>query len=314
VWVHIAGSKANMGEVKAKAAIFCYPLLGARGFVVRLLESRKLMVVYSISVVDDRLLRHARILASDDMRITYGHSPRVVRDMADEVRNMYAAIPGVPMDDFMVRLDPLASGGVPERLEAVRSDDFGGELILDFPTVCSAGADLSATVAAPHAPLPPTLSAPAPALPARSPDPVRLRARAEAFAPPSRTLPCSRAGGLSKRALAKPAKSWSNWARRFENKKHAIFVPSGAAKREASALRFEKIRGCTSVAEYERAWDLCGGHPRLRWYTDFNNDILHGLVRFRNPSSFTHPAPLRALDYPANQLAPKIKRRSKLAA
>jgi hypothetical protein len=57
----------------------------------------------------------------------------------------------------------------------------------------------------------------------------------------------------AKRALLEPAKSWSNWARRLENKKHAIFVPSGAAKREASALRFEKIRGCTSVAEYERA-------------------------------------------------------------
>ena len=97
-------------------------------------------------------------------------------------------------------------------------------------------------------------------------------------------------------------------------KKLAIFVPSGAAKREASALRFEKIRGCTSIAEYERAWDLCGGHPRLRWYTDFNNDIIHGLVRFRNPSNFTHPAPLRALDYPANQLALNIKRGSKLAA
>jgi hypothetical protein len=74
VWVHIAGSKANMGEVKAKAAIFCYPLRGARGFVVRLLESRKLMVVYSISVVDDHLVRHARTLANDDMRNTYGQS------------------------------------------------------------------------------------------------------------------------------------------------------------------------------------------------------------------------------------------------
>ena len=73
------------------------------------------------------------------MRNTYGHSPRVVRDMADDVRNMYAAIPGAPMDDFMVRLNPLASGEVPERLEAVRSDDFGGELILDFPTVCGSG-------------------------------------------------------------------------------------------------------------------------------------------------------------------------------
>jgi hypothetical protein len=27
-----------MGDVKAKAGIFCYPLRGARGFVVRLLE------------------------------------------------------------------------------------------------------------------------------------------------------------------------------------------------------------------------------------------------------------------------------------
>jgi hypothetical protein len=45
VWVRIAGSKANMKGFKAKAGIFCYPLRGSRGFVVRLLESRRLMVV-----------------------------------------------------------------------------------------------------------------------------------------------------------------------------------------------------------------------------------------------------------------------------
>jgi hypothetical protein len=75
VWVHIAGSKANMGDVKAKAGIFCYRL---RGFVVWLLESRKLMVVYSISVVDDRALRHSRVMARDSLRNTYGYSPVVV--------------------------------------------------------------------------------------------------------------------------------------------------------------------------------------------------------------------------------------------
>lgn len=57
---------------------FLYPLRGSRGLVVRLLDSRELMVEYLISVVDDRALRHARIMASDDLRHTYGHSPRVV--------------------------------------------------------------------------------------------------------------------------------------------------------------------------------------------------------------------------------------------
>jgi hypothetical protein len=39
-----------MGEEKAKPAIFLYPLRGAGGFVVRLLDSRKLAVVYSFLV------------------------------------------------------------------------------------------------------------------------------------------------------------------------------------------------------------------------------------------------------------------------
>ena len=246
-----------MGEVKAKAGIFCYPLRGARGFVVRLLESRRLMVVYSISVVDDRLLRHARVLASDDLRNTYGHSPRVIRDMVDDVRHMYAAIPGAPMDDFMVRLDPLAPGGVPMRLEAMRSDDFGGEWILDVPADHS---DSRTYLAPPHAPLPPSLPVlePAPTKPAGSRDRL-LRAQATVFIPPAEATP--RSSGVvdstkksSASVLYSPMK-WTKWVQRPENKHLTIFVPPDVAKRGKSAARFEKIRGCTTIAEYESTWD-----------------------------------------------------------
>jgi hypothetical protein len=65
LWAHVAGSKANMGEPKARAGIFLYPLRGAGGFVIRMLESRRLMVAYSISLVNDRHLRHARLLERD---------------------------------------------------------------------------------------------------------------------------------------------------------------------------------------------------------------------------------------------------------
>jgi hypothetical protein len=149
VWLHIANSKANMGEVKAKAAIFCYPLRGGRGFVVRTLESRHLMVVYSISVINDRALRHSRVLASDDLRNTYGFTPRVNRELASGVRDMLAAQPGFGID-ALVRLDPLVPGGVPVQLEEVRSDSFGGEKTLGRPiTKFSAEVDAPAD-AAPH--------------------------------------------------------------------------------------------------------------------------------------------------------------------
>ena len=41
-----------------------YPMCGGCRFVVRMLESRHNMVVYSISVINDHALRHSRVLAS----------------------------------------------------------------------------------------------------------------------------------------------------------------------------------------------------------------------------------------------------------
>jgi hypothetical protein len=140
-WVHIAGAKANLGEVKAKAAIFLYPLPGAGGFVLRLLDSRRLVVAYSVSLVNDRDIRHCRLAASDDLRDSFGRSPRGGDEVAARLRSLFAEIPGADVDSFVVRLDPL--GGSPVRLEPVV--DAEGELTLD-----TVGA--RSPMASPHAP------------------------------------------------------------------------------------------------------------------------------------------------------------------
>ena len=101
-------------------------------------------------------------MASDTLRNTYGYSPTVVKDLIDSVRNMYATVPGASIDDFTVRLDPLVPGGVPVQLVPVRSDDFGGEWILDTPADCSVGATLRGCTASPHAPAPSNMPLSAP--------------------------------------------------------------------------------------------------------------------------------------------------------
>ena len=159
-----------MGDVKAKAGIFCYLCEDRVVLFLRLVESRKLMVVYSISVVDDRALRHSRVIASDALRNTYGYSPAIVKDMVDSVRDMYASVPGASIDDFTVRLDPLVPGGVPVQLVPVRSDDFGGEWILDIPAECPAGASSSKFLASPHAPSTPNARPAAAAAASASPN------------------------------------------------------------------------------------------------------------------------------------------------
>ena len=108
------------------------------------------MVVHSASVINGRALRHSRVLASDELRNTYGFSPRINRELAAGVRDMLAAQPGLGID-ALIRLDPLVPGGVPARLEEVRSDSFGAEKTLARPlTKFSAKVDAPAD-APPHA-------------------------------------------------------------------------------------------------------------------------------------------------------------------
>jgi hypothetical protein len=83
------------------------------------------MVVYSISVINDCALRHSRVLPSDDLRNTYGSTPRINRE-ASSVRDIVAAQPGFGIH-VLVRLDPLVPGGIPVQLEEVRSGSVGGE-------------------------------------------------------------------------------------------------------------------------------------------------------------------------------------------
>ena len=87
------------------------------------------MVVHSASVINDRALRHSRVLASDELRNTYGFSPRINRELASGVRDMLAAQPGFGIN-ALVRLDPMVTGGVSARLEEVRSNSFGAEKML----------------------------------------------------------------------------------------------------------------------------------------------------------------------------------------
>jgi hypothetical protein len=112
-WVHVAGAKANMGAAKAKAAIFLYPLPGAGGFVLRLLDTRRLVVAYSISVVADRDVRHARLLASEDLRVAAAPGTvDVGTPAAARIRSLFAANPNVDPDFFVVRTDPLTRAAV----------------------------------------------------------------------------------------------------------------------------------------------------------------------------------------------------------
>ena len=166
---------------------------------------------------------------------------REIRDMVDDVRHMYAAIPGAPMDDFMVRIDPLAPGGVPKRLEAMRSDDFGGEWILDVPTARS---DSRPHLAPPHAPLPPSPLTHAPIKPAGG-RPRGLRAQAGVFDPSANAL--SRSVGVVASELTSSVSSpsrtvWHKWAKRPENGHHTISVQPDKAKSGKSAARFESTQ------------------------------------------------------------------------
>jgi hypothetical protein len=116
LWAHVAGSKANMGEPNARAGIFLYPLRGAGGFVIRMLESRRLMVAYSISLVNDRHLRHARLLES------YQGTGRHGQDSG--VRALFANMPGT-VDECLLCTDPITRRTT--RLELEAGDDGAGE-------------------------------------------------------------------------------------------------------------------------------------------------------------------------------------------
>jgi hypothetical protein len=54
------------------------------------------MVVYSISDINDGAQRHSRVLASHDVRNTYGFTPRINREMASGVRYMLSKGFGSP--------------------------------------------------------------------------------------------------------------------------------------------------------------------------------------------------------------------------
>jgi len=179
------------------------------------------MVVYSISVVDDRGLRHARIMASDELRHTYGHPPRVVAGLTDRAREMFAEAPST--SHHMVRLDPLARS-MPVGAEPSMSEASDWEWILD-DTIGD-----SPVLAPPHAPPPPDVAT----LPTGwSP----LRGDAPEYQPSENNVKHAAgvAYALSVEANAKQSRkeatqAWKGWLRVGKHWKHAITIRAGAKK------------------------------------------------------------------------------------
>ena len=284
-WAHVSGSKANMGDVKARAAIFLYPLRGAGGFVVRMLESRRLMVAYSVYVVRGRELRHARLMASDDLRHTYGYRPVVTEQLGNHVRSMFAETPGSGIEEFMVRVGPLGRKA-PVRLEPVLNSEQ--EWVLD-------DARSTVDVGSPHA---------SAALHAR------LSAKALPYQPqPSagQRPPAAEGGGtgaagagVDKRAAAfgkgeakiskdAAGRVWRKWLQGAGQDDLRIAVSPTATKSGKSGVRFEAVRGARSIREYRQFWTKQQGKPArptkgLTWFKDLFEELWRGLVTLHLPT------------------------------
>ena len=80
------------------------------------------MVAYFVSVVADRELRHARLLASDELRSQSGLSNSKAEAASAHLRSLFATRPGDGIDQLLVRLDPFTKAAI--RLEPVLDDAF----------------------------------------------------------------------------------------------------------------------------------------------------------------------------------------------
>ena len=145
------------------------------------------------------------------------------------------------------------------QLVPVRSDDFGGEWILDIPAECPAGASSSELLASPHAPSPPNARPAAAAAASASPNAGHspLRAHAKAFSLPAGASSQSDRG-ITTLTKKQAVPVWKAWVRQPENGHHAIAIPAGASKNGKPRARFERIRGCRTIGEYMAQWRKLG--------------------------------------------------------
>jgi len=95
VFIHVHGSKANMGNVKAFAGYMVRPTRTFQGWLVRRLHDKKLLVARHVTVINDLHVRAARLAASDTLYrpggggVLGGHA-KVVHE---QIRRLFVAKP-----------------------------------------------------------------------------------------------------------------------------------------------------------------------------------------------------------------------------
>ena len=163
-----------------KAGYFIRPCDESRGWVIRSLRTRKLVVTRNVYVVKDANTRHAQLALSDDLAARHGSLGTTPDDYRDAVRKLFASHLDLPASSALVIDDPLS--GVPVALMPALEADH--EHVSLAPSFATSVAALPCCV---HS-LPPSMRA---RCASYQPD-FLLRASSTTYARPSESLPVRR--------------------------------------------------------------------------------------------------------------------------
>ena len=115
------------GDDMTEAGYFVRPCRESRGWVIRPLRTRKLVVTRNVYVVKDANTRHAQLAPSDDLVARHGSLDTAPDEYRDSVRKLFASRLDLPASSALVIDDPLS--GVPVALVSALDADHEHVLV-----------------------------------------------------------------------------------------------------------------------------------------------------------------------------------------
>ena len=113
VYFLVADRKMTSGDDMTEAGYFVRPCEESKGWVVRSLRTRKLVVTRNVYVVKDANTRHAQLALSDDLVARHGSLDTAPDDYRDSVRKLFAARLDLPVSSALVIDDPSPASPSP---------------------------------------------------------------------------------------------------------------------------------------------------------------------------------------------------------